>query len=62
MKIKDSRTDHGTALLMIADLNRQLGDIKETVIDCFGKKPIACDNYLYVHIDNYNKLVDVVNK
>ncbi len=58
----DPRTDHGAALLMIANLNRQLEEIKESIIDCFGKTPMACDNYLYVHIDKYNNLVDVLNR
>jgi hypothetical protein len=40
----------------------KLFDIQEAIRNCFGRSPMACDNALYVSIDKYNKLVEVVNK
>lgn len=58
---QDPRISHGSALLMIANLNRQIDDIKCAVKDCFGNQVIACDSSLTISVDNYNNLVDKIN-
>jgi len=42
--------------------NKHLRDIKDAVVKAFGEKPMGCDGAILVRVDQYNDLVEILNK